>query len=305
VARAKRTDRAEARRRYRAQQAAQAQESGEDLDLVDDDEEPGAGATHPAQSREPVRTPPRRAAATPPPPPTRPGIGYAFRAAFRPANFREDLAALPQLIRHRSIWLPALISIGTTVVLLVTGGRDVVSALIYQYFIVTPPIGAIFLSGFLAPRASYLTGAIAGLVGAACLAALVAASAGGNLGGLGGPAASPSPGAGSPAASVVGSASPTASAAPSPTVATSPAASGSPAPSGAVSPAPSPAPSGTGQPPTPQELADTVAFSFILSPLTGAFFGAAAAWYRRFLNLANPNRGARRPPPNRGKPRRR
>ena len=288
MARAKRTDRADARRRYRAQQAAEAQESGEELDLADDDEEPGA--TRPAQSREPVRTPPRRAAAAPPPPPARPGIGYAFRAAFRPANLREDLAALPQLIRHRSIWLPALISIGTTVVLLVTGGRDVVSALIYQYFIVTPPIGAIFRSGFLAPRASYLTGAIAGLVGAGCLAALVAASAGGNLGGLGAPAASPSPAA---------------SAAPSPTAATSPAASGSPAPSGAISPAPSPTPSGALQPPSPQELADTVAFSFILSPLTGAFFGAAAAWYRRFLNLANPNRAARRPPPNRGKPRRR
>jgi hypothetical protein len=302
VARAKRTDRAEARRRYRAAQLA-AQASSEELEPTDDEEEPGESRI--AQSREPVRTPPRRAAATPPPAPTRPGIGNAFRAAFRPANFREDLAALPQLIRHRSVWLPALISIGTTAVLLVTGGRDVVSALIYQYFIVTPPIGAIFLSGFLAPRASYLTGAIAGLVGAICLAVLVAASASGSLGGPGGPAASPSPATGSPAASVAPSGSVAASAAPSPTAAASPAVSGSPAPSGAASPAPSPAPSGTGQPPTPGELADTVAFSFILSPLTGAFFGAAAAWYRRFLNLANPNRGARRPPPNRGKPRRR
>jgi hypothetical protein len=282
VARAKRTDRAEARRRYRAQLAAEA--SSEELEPTEDGE--------PAPRREPVGAPPRRTGGTPPPPPARPGIGYAFRAAFRPANFREDLAALPQLIRHRSVWLPALISIGTTAVLLVTGGRDVVSALVYQYFIVTPPIGAIFLSGFLAPRASYLTGAIAGLVGAACLAVLVAASAAtGSLGGLGAPAASPSPAAGSPVASVAASAS----AEPSATAVASPAAS----------PPPSPTPSGTGQPPTPQELADTVAFSFILSPLTGAFFGAAAAWYRRFLNLANPNRGARRPPPNRGKPARR
>ncbi|HEV8489650.1 MAG TPA: hypothetical protein VGQ58_07685 [Candidatus Limnocylindrales bacterium] len=301
MARAKRTDRAEARRRYRAaQQAAQA--SGEELEPADDGEE--AGATRAGQAREPVRTPPRRASGTPPVVPPRPGIGYAFQAAFRPARFREDLAALPQLIRHRSVWLPALISIGTAAVLLVTGGRDVVSALVYQYFIVTPPIGAIFLSGFLAPRASYLTGAIAGLVGATCLAVLVAASASGSLGGLGVPAASPSPGAGSPAASAAASASVGASAAPSPSAATSPG-GGSPAASGAASPAPSPAPTATGQPPTPEELADTVAFSFILSPLTGAFFGAAAAWYRRFLNLANPNRGARRSPPNRGKPRRR
>ena len=285
MARAKRTDRAEARRRYRAQLAAEGRE--EELEPADDGE--------PAREAQgSARTPPRRAAASPSPTPPRPGIGYAFRAAFRPANFREDLATVPQLVRHRSVWLPALISIGTTAVLLVTGGRDVISALVYQYFIVTPPIGAIFLSGFLAPRASYLTGAFAGLVGAVCLAVLVAASATGALGG-GTPGASPSPSAvGSP----VASASPTASAS-SPA---SPAASGSPAPTVAGSPQPSPTPSAGGGAPTPGELADTVAISFVLSPLTGAFFGAAAAWYRRFLNLANPNRGARRPPA-RGKPR--
>lgn len=287
MARAKRTDRAEARRRYRAQLAA---EGGEEEPEPADDGEPAREAQGPA------RTPPRRAAASPPPTPPRPGIGYAFRAAFRQANFREDLAAVPQLVRHRSVWLPALISIGTTAVLLVTGGRDIVSALVYQYFIVTPPIGAIFLSGFLAPRASYLTGAFAGLVGAVCLAVLVAASATGALGG-GAPGASPSPSAvGSP----VASASPAASA----SAPASPAASGSPAPTTAGSPQPSPTPSAGGGAPTPDELADTVAISFLLSPLTGAFFGAAAAWYRRFLNLANPNRGARRPPA-RGKPRRR
>jgi len=288
VARAKRTDRAEARRRYRAQLAA---EGGDDaLDPTEDDE--------PAREAQATSRPPqRRAAASPPPAPARPGIASAFRAAFRPANFGEDLAAIPQLVRHRSVWLPALISIGTTAVLLVTGGRDVVSALVYQYFIVTPPIGAIFLSGFLAPRASYLTGAFAGLVGAICLAVLVAASAGGALGGGGTPGASPSPSAvGSP----VASASPASSA----SAQASPAASGSPAPTTAGSPLPSPQPSSTGQPPTPGELADTVALSFVLSPLTGAFFGAAAAWYRRFLNLANPNRGARRQQP-KGKPRRR
>lgn len=280
MARAKRTDRAEARRRYRAQLAAEG--GGEELDPIENGEPDGP-------VRAPTRTPPSRAAAAPPPPPARPGIGYAFRAAFRPANFREDLAALPRLLRHKSIWLPALISIGTMGVLLVTGGRDVVSALIYQYFIVTPPIGAIFLSGFLAPRASYLTGAIVGLVGAICLAVLVAASTTGVLGG-GTPGASPSP-----AASASAPASPAASGSPAPTTA------GSPQPG---SPQPSPTPSGSGAAPTPEELADTVAISFVLSPLTGAFFGAAAAWYRRFLNLANPNRGARRPPP-KGKPRRR
>jgi hypothetical protein len=291
VARAKRTDRAEARRRYRAQLAAEGRE--DELEPAEDGEAPVAQtAGRPLQ---------RRAVPTAPPAPARPGIGNAFRAAFHPANFREDIAAFPRLMRHRSVWLPALISIGATAVLLVTGGRDVVSALVYQYFIVTPPIGAIFLSGFLAPRASYLTGAFAGLVGAICLAVLVAASAGGALGGGGAPGASPSPSAaGTAAASSAASASPAASG----SAVVSPAAGGSPATTTAGSPEPSPVPSATGQPPTPAELRDTVALSFVLSPLTGAFFGAAAAWYRRFLNLANPNRGARRPPP-KGKPRRR
>ena len=292
MARAKRTDRAEARRRYRAQLAAEGRE---------DELDPAGDAESESEVQAPVRAAPRRAAPSPPPAPARPGIGNAFRAAFRPANFGEDIAAIPQLIRHRSVWLPALISIGTTAVLLLTGGRDVISALIYQYFIVTPPIGAIFLSGFLAPRASYLTGGFAGLVGAICLAVLVAASAGGALGGGGTPGASPSPSAAGAGASPVTSASPAASG----SAQASPAAGGSPAPTAAASAQPSPTPSSSGQPPTPDELADTVALSFVLSPLTGAFFGAAAAWYRRFLNLANPNRGARRPQQAKGKPRRR
>jgi hypothetical protein len=286
VARAKRTDRAEARRRYRAQMAA---EGGGELDF-DEEAEPAA------ESRGPVRTPPRRGAVAPPPAPERPGIGNAFRAAFRPANFREDLALLPQLVRHRSIWLPVLITVGTTAVLLATGGSDGISILVAQYFVAAPPIGAIFLSGFLAPRASYLTGGIAGLVGAICVALLVGASADGSLG-LGGPAASPSPSAiASPAAS--GSLAPSASAP------ASAGASPSSAPSAAGSPQASPTPSAAPTVLTPKERADTITAAFIISPLTGAFFGAAAAWYRRFLNLANPNRGARRQQA-RGKPRRR
>lgn len=286
MARAKRTDRAEARRRYRAQLAA---EGAEELDPADD-AEPAAVV------RGPVRTTPRAAAATPPAP-QRPGIGNAFRAAFRPANLREDIAALPQLVRHRSVWLPALITIGTTAVFLMTGGQDAISLILAQYFIAPPPIGAIFLAGFLAPRASYLTGGFAGLVGAICFAILVTTSASGAVG-TPGPAASPSP-------SAISSPGTSPSPAVSASAATSPASSVSPAPSAAGSPQASPAPSGTGTPMTSEQRASTIAGAFILSPLMGAFFGAAAAWYRRFLNLANPNRGARRQQQTKGKPRRR
>jgi hypothetical protein len=51
---------------------------------------------------------------------------------------------------------------------------------------------------------------------------------------------------------------------------------------------------------TPGEVASV---AFLISPLAGVFFAAAAAWYRRFLYLASPARQvARRPTPARGKP---
>jgi hypothetical protein len=47
---------------------------------------------------------------------------------------------------------------------------------------------------------------------------------------------------------------------------------------------------------TGQNSADPfVLQAWIAGPLGAALFAAAAAWYRRFLDLANPNRGQRRP----------
>jgi hypothetical protein len=39
-----------------------------------------------------------------------------------------------------------------------------------------------------------------------------------------------------------------------------------------------------------------------MSPLAGIFFASAAAWYRRFLQLSNPNRGRTPPRTNRNRP---
>jgi hypothetical protein len=298
VARAKRTNRAEARRRYRARMAAEA--AGE---TPPEDEDADSTASSAPTARRgpqpPGRQPLRRPADEPPP---RPGLGTAFRAAFRPANLREDLAALPRLLLHRSVWLPAAISLGTAALFIATRGTDAISFFLYQYFVVPPPIGAIFLSGFLAPRASYLTGAIAGLFGAIALAILVAAVSAGALGPTGAPGSSPSP-SGSPA-TASGSPAPSGSAATG-SPAASPPTSASPAGSAGVSAAPSAAPSptasGQGGTPSPQQLGDTVSYALILSPTAGVIFGAAAAWYRRFLAYANPNRGQRRQQPQRGR----
>lgn len=45
--------------------------------------------------------------------------------------------------------------------------------------------------------------------------------------------------------------------------------------------------------PTPAQAQELVIASLVLSPGMGAFFAASAAWYRRFLQLTNPNRSNR------------
>jgi len=268
VARAKRTNRAEARRRYRAQIAEQP--DAETPETAERPLEPSArGPRGPRPAAEPQRS----------------GMRYAFRAAFREPNIREDIEHLPELLRSRAIFLPVLISVGTAVAIAATSGTDVISRLLAQYFLVPPPIGSIFIAGFFAPRASYLAGLIVGLVAAIALTVLIAVTPTStglpSPGTSASPSAATSPVAGSPSASGSASAAPSASAAAS--------ASSSPAASAGASPAAS----GAGEPIT-QNPADVAGFALLASPIAGIFFASAAAWYRRFLQLSNPNRAAAR-----------
>jgi hypothetical protein len=166
VARAKRTTRAEARRRYRA-------EHGLSDETTADDETQDAGAS---ESGGPRATRPQ------PGQPERLGIATAFRLAFRPLDLRGDIRALPQVAtRSKALWLPILLTLGATAIFLVarpqpTGQGDLMAVLatfLFQYFIQTPAIGGVFIAGFLAPRASWLLGIIVGIVSAACYAALI------------------------------------------------------------------------------------------------------------------------------------
>ena len=214
MARAKRTERAEARRRYRAANVPEA--------TTDDP----ASAAAPASAK-------RSAAATWPGakssmPPGRVGFVDAFKLSIRPIHVREDLAALPWIAIHtKALWLPLLITIACTVFIIATNGTDGISQFMFAYFIQTPAIGGVFIAGFLAPRASWLLGVIVGLVSAACYAILVI---------------------GFPSAIYVSA------------------------------------------PPTADQARDIAISAFILSPVIGGFFAAAAAWYRRFLALSSPNR---------------
>lgn len=156
MARAKQTDRAEARRRYR--QAMGHVDEG-DLDLATD--ENAADADAPTGRSKAGQAAPARDPKAPvrPQPPARPSFGSAFREAYHPANVREDIAALPRLVRHWSFWVPiASIAIGAVVSTAFwnfTGGQ-----LAFQ-LLVLPGSGfglPQLVAGFFAPRASYLLG---------------------------------------------------------------------------------------------------------------------------------------------------
>jgi hypothetical protein len=155
VARAKRTDRAEARRRYRA--------ALDDPPIdVDDGEIPVGTSTN-------ARATPARPTATT----VRMGFVDAIKKSIHPIHVRSDLAALPGIALHSpALWAPLLITIASTILVIVTAGGTI-SQFLFAYFIQTPAIGGVFLAGFLAPRASWLLGVIVGFVSAACYALLV------------------------------------------------------------------------------------------------------------------------------------
>jgi len=140
VARAKRTARAEARRRYRATIAENPEAEAAD----------GAAETERTEGR--PRPAPRRATE----PVERPSIVAAFRSSFRPLDLRGDLRALPRLLVSRAFLAPTVAS-GLAYILFVFN-QDVWALQFWQYFSGQFPVVAIFIGGFFAPRASWLIG---------------------------------------------------------------------------------------------------------------------------------------------------
>lgn len=232
MARAKRTDRAEARRRYRAAQGFTDAEL-DAAELEDDARASSPGAQKPA----------RPASGTPAPMPARIGIGQAFRQAFRPLDLRGDLAALPTIaVRSKALWVPIALTLAATALVAIVGtlGTEPVNAIAnfgFVYFISAGAIGSVFITGFLAPRASWLLGFIVGVVATIAYIGLIVAV---------------------------------------------------PLKLSLVAP-------------TPDEVRDAATAAFLSTPVTGALFASAAAWYRRFLALSSPNRN-RRTAANSGRP---
>jgi hypothetical protein len=142
LARAKNTDRAVARRRYREQARVEAP--------VDELETSTAATV--AQA----------------PPAT---MSESLRGAFRLPNIREDIRILPEMFRTRKLlWLPFLaivVAFFLGVALAnnaIPAGLDRIVALYVELTLPPTALFVFFIGGFLAPRASYLVGALLGFV---------------------------------------------------------------------------------------------------------------------------------------------
>jgi hypothetical protein len=161
VARAKRTHRAEARRRYRSEQTLDTlEDSDADIEPIEHAtrEQPRAGATTTARR----------------------GFAAAFREAFHPVNVPADLRSIPMLVRNKALWIPILLTLGTAALYATVRPEsrpgELISTLTLfakEYFLVPPAIGGAFITGFMAPRASWLLGIMVGLVAAATYSVLV------------------------------------------------------------------------------------------------------------------------------------
>jgi hypothetical protein len=173
VARAKRTDRAEARRRYRAELATRDVDESEAAEA----DEPAAMPPTRAGRAQPST---RRAAPARPAEPARAGFFDGFRSALQPANFRADVAAAPSLLRTSPLlWIPFVLVIVSGVIALVPSLAGYqIPAFLVQTFVFPPPLIAPFLAGLLAPRAGWLFGLLTGLVAAVMFALLAATTPG-------------------------------------------------------------------------------------------------------------------------------
>lgn len=232
MARAKRTDRAEARRRHRATFADPL--TGADGDV-------GAEAAPESGDRSRGADQPRAgAASTSKPAAQRPGLLNAFRSSFRPVDWRGDIGALPSLVRHWSFFVPVVLS-GSALVLSQYFPKEPVSAALAGYFTGVTPLGSVFIAGLFARRASWLVGALVSISAALLLAfSLYVRYAG--------------------------------------------------LPDGVFVDV------GVGQvnllssTVVKAEIPDVILQALTAGAVYGAVFASAGAWYRRFLNRANPNR---------------
>jgi hypothetical protein len=179
VARAKRTDRAEARRQYRAYLAAQAEVEAADGTAAEEDAVPvesrGLAArflgSQPQTQAQPVvaRVPGERM-----------GMFSGAKAAFRQPHYIDDLRNVgPLVFRTKAIWpvaalclIAALISYPRVNATTDTA-NDPILSVTFQFILYPLPLLPPMIAGFFAPRSTWLAGAIAAAISTLTLVALL------------------------------------------------------------------------------------------------------------------------------------
>ena len=172
MARAKRTERAEARRRNRSLAGAVVNPD-QGMDEADAVEAPAAAPARVPRARRAEAGAASRATAASPP---RAGMLASLRRAAGPADVRADLRALPFIAIHsKALWVPLAIIGGVTALFFIPGiSRNPLVALLGNLALQPPPMILPFLAGMLAPRAAWLAGGIVGLANAVAYALLFA-----------------------------------------------------------------------------------------------------------------------------------
>jgi hypothetical protein len=328
VARAKRTNRAEARRRYRAylqslEEAAAAEAQG--AEEAEEAEE--AAGSKPSRSRaERARPVPQPGART--------GILDSLRAAYRKPTYISDVKYLPTLVgRTHAVWPVLAISVVACVYAANAFRNNPQDPILPWIFTLVfyPPMIPPMVAGYLAPRATWLAGLIAGFLGPMAFVVAVAisgvkftstglvspsptptatqvASASATLASAAiatsmtsptaTPAATPTPGVSTASASAATSTPTTAaSVTPEPSATATPSTTATPSvapasPSSAASPTSNGTASGATDETAFSELLGYAPFLLLQTMAIGAMIGALSGWYKRFLELAAP-RGSR------------
>jgi hypothetical protein len=156
VARAKGTDRAEARRRYRAIVKAQEEaEAGSESQTT----AVAVGARNRGRSSQAFKPVPQQAA-------QKPGFLGAAKAAYRPVHYREDLRFLvPLVTRTFAVW-PVLVLTIVAVPLALALRKSTNDPIlgVLTFWLSPLPMLPAMIAGFLAPRATWLAGAINGFI---------------------------------------------------------------------------------------------------------------------------------------------
>jgi hypothetical protein len=165
LARAKRTERADARRRYREATAATTNGEGAEAPEI-------AAAALPRDARA------HGSAPAPEPEPKRRGFGSGIFAAVGPVDIRGDLRALPHIFfRSKAIWLPGLIIVVTAVAMILpTLSTNELVVLAGNVVLQPPPMIMAFLGGMLAPRGAWLVGGLIGLLSSLAFVFVIAAT---------------------------------------------------------------------------------------------------------------------------------